>query len=34
MEKKRRDNLGDQVNASAAEEVSLAEASEMEGGSL
>lgn len=33
MEKKRRDNLGDQVNVAAAEEENLAEASGMEGGS-
>ena len=34
MEKKRRDNLGDQVNVAAAEEENLAEASGMEGGSM
>ncbi|KAI0253819.1 hypothetical protein BJV78DRAFT_132291 [Lactifluus subvellereus] len=34
MEKKRRDNLGDQVNVAAAEEESIPEASGMEGGGL
>jgi hypothetical protein len=34
MEKKRRDNLGDQVNIAAAEEESIPEASGMEGGGL
>jgi hypothetical protein len=34
MEKKRRDNLGDQVNVAVGEEGSLPEASGMEGGGL